>query len=546
MLSFLDQFNSARKCGVPLTGVETNDPAATMRSIAINCAAIKVNGKEISPPVLTWDCVGGFGAVAGTPSYENSIKLAEKINADMGGTAAASQPISMLEMIANEGQDGTPATLPAWTIIGMLNACDFFDKPEVRQGIWNLRDKFKRNGRMLVLLGIIVNLPQNLKSGDVVVMEDELPSDEELAAIVRRLDNQASRCCSGEECKKCSGTGIKIARPLSSEEAVERVVEAVKGLSAFGAEQVIAMALRAKTVEDQKIRCGFDLDHCWTAKRKQIEQIKGLSVFRDMDNGGFGAIGGLDEIKSYLTKVMNGKRKPKLIVWLDEIEKSGLDSQRSGGDDTSTDQEGELLKFMEDEKVFGIMLVGVPGCGKSQICKAMSPEFDRVVVRLDLGGLKEKWVGSSQDNLRVALKMIRAVGGKDTLWIATSNSINGLSDAMKSRFTDVFFFDMPTKEERLPIWNVWLKKMGLNDVPYENDEGWVARDIVHACDKADRLGETIAEAGTRINCEGVKSRETVALLRAGADKRYSSTTKRGLYEMPAPKRPVEAERAMAD
>ena len=560
-LSFIDQFSFARKSGVPLTGVETNDPSATAKMIAQNCARVKVQGKTIDPPVLTWDCMSGFNAVPRLAlenetadekksrelAFKTSQDLATKIN-DEYGVQAISQPLTFLEAIANDGKDGNPATLPAWTIVAMMNAGDFFDKPEVRQGVWNLRDKFKRNGRMLVLMGVVVELPNNLKSGDVVVMEDELPTDAELAAIAFRLDKQASRCNGevhkGDGCKHCNGTGIKIKRPLSSEESIERLVEAVKGLSAFGAEQVLAMSLRTTTVTTQKLQCGFDLDHAWTAKRKQIEQTKGLSIFRE--DFGFDSIGGLDEVKNYLTKLMNGKKKPKVVIWLDEIEKSGLDSSRSGSDDAGTDQEGELLKFMEDYKVFGIMLLGVPGCGKSQICKAMGGEFDRVVIRLDLGGLKDKWVGSSQQNLRCALKMIRAVAGEDALWVATSNSIDGLSAAMKSRFSDTFFFDLPTRSERLPIWNVWLKKYGLSDKPFENDDGWVARDIVHCCDKAFRLGETIAEAGTRISPEGTKTREGIKRMRSQAHQRYSSTTVRGLYEMPQQAIEHHEERAMAD
>lgn len=560
-LTFIDQLSAARKCGVPLTGVETNDPAATIRTIAQHCAKVKVQGQEINPPVLTWDCMSGLNAVPRLPlngdetpeekksreaAYKASLDLVTRLH-DKFGIAAISQPLAFLEAIADDGKDGDPATLPPWAIVGMYNASDFFDKPEVRQGIWNLRDKFKRNGRMLILMGIVIDLPNNLKSGDVVVMEDELPDDEALAAIVERLDKQASRCnCKGKkDCKNCGGTGTKSKRPLAGKDAIERLVEAVKGLSAFGAEQVLAMSLRASTVTDQKIPCGFDIDHAWTAKRKQIEQTKGLSIYRE--DTGFDAIGGLEEVKSYLVKLMHGKKQPKAVIWLDEIEKSGLDSNRSGSDDTSTDQEGELLKFMEDYKVFGIMFLGVPGCGKSQICKAMSAEFDRVVIRLDLGGLKDKWVGSSQQNLRCALKMIRSVAGDDALWVATSNSIDGLSAAMRSRFTDCFFFDLPTRAERKPIWDVWLKKYGLKDKPYAEDEGWVARDIVHCCDKAFRLGEPIAEAGTRIASEGVKTREDIKKMRLAAHERYSSTSERGLYKMPQqPAEKAVPERAMAD
>jgi AAA+ superfamily predicted ATPase len=120
---------------------------------------------------------------------------------------------------------------------------------------------------------------------------------------------------------------------------------------------------------------------------------------------------------------------------------------------------------------------------------------------------------------------------------------------MRSRFTDTFFFDLPTQEERDVIWDVICKKNGMADDTTRpaSDEGWVARDIVHCVEKAWTLCETIEEAATRINCEGIKTREDIKRLRAGADQRYSSTTYRGLYRMPARSVPlVEEQRAMAE
>jgi SpoVK/Ycf46/Vps4 family AAA+-type ATPase len=238
---------------------------------------------------------------------------------------------------------------------------------------------------------------------------------------------------------------------------------------------------------------------------------------------------------------MTGRKPPKLIVWLDEIEKTGL-ANRQDTSGVNQDQEGTLLSWMEDYDVFGVMLLGVPGCGKSAICKAVGAEFDRVVIRIDLGAMQGSLVGQSQNYIRSALKVVQAIGGSDTLWLATSNSISGLSGAMKSRFTDTFFFDLPPVEERRPIWDVWLKKNGLVGEPYAEDEGWVARNIKKCCDKAFRMSIPIAEAAAYITPVGLTDREEIKSLRAGADNRYLSASHPGVYKVP---KNIEPERALS-
>ncbi|MFA5767372.1 MAG: AAA family ATPase [Candidatus Paceibacterota bacterium] len=426
----------------------------------------------------------------------------------------------------------------------MHAALDWMDNPIVRQAIWNLRDKYKVTGRSLVLFSEVIQLPESLKN-DVIVIEEPMPNEEQLAECVKGLDARASACeCTRggqveprSSCKKCDGTGIKLKRPQASEDAIGSVVEAVKGLPYFGAEQVVAMALRGEPVEGQKPVCSIDLEHCWSSKRKQVEQTKGLSIHRGGEK--FDDLGGLDQIKTYLSRIMTGRRKPKVIVWLDEIEKTGL-ANRGDTSGVNQDQEGTLLSWMEDFDVFGVMLLGVPGCGKSAICKAVGAEFDRVVIRIDLGAMQDSLVGSSQKGIRAALKVVQAIGGNDTLWLATSNSIQGLSSAMKSRFTDTFFFDLPPREERLPIWNVWLKRYGLKDEPFAEDDGWVARNIKKCCDKAYRMDIPVAEAAAYITPVALTDREEIQALRASADNRYLSASTKGVYKVPKkPDAPTE-------
>jgi len=525
MLSFTEQFIAARRVGVPLIGVESNDPAATIKTILVECSET-----PRPSPVLAWDSASGIKGY-----NQSAMKAAAGLNDNMQIT----QPIEFLVQLAN------PETLPANSIVFMLGACDWLDNPVVKQAIWNLRDKFKASCKTLVLLSEVIILPANLKN-DVVIIDEPMPNEEQLTKLAKGLDKLASQCeCTGHgtnaprsSCKKCDGTGIKTKRPMADDEAISRVVESVKGLPHFGAEQVISMALRSEPVAGQKPKSGIDLEHCWVAKRKQVEQTKGLSIHRGGEK--FDDLGGLNQIKTYLSRIMTGKRQPKVIVWLDEIEKTGL-AARGDTSGVNQDQEGTLLSWMEDYDVFGVMLLGVPGCGKSAICKAVGAEFDRVVIRIDLGAMQGSLVGQSQTNIRSALKVVQAIGGTDTLWLATSNSISGLSSAMKSRFTDTFFFDLPPHEERRPIWNVWLNKYELKDEPFAEDDGWVARNIKKCCDKAYRMDISIAEAATYITPVGLTDREEIQNLRASADNRYLSASHEGVYKIP---KTVEPERAL--
>jgi len=510
MLSFTEQFIAARKVGVPLIGIESNDPAATIKTLLEQCCEV-----PRAAPLLSWNSASGI-----TGYNQTAAKSTSTLNDNP-------QIVSPVEFLVQIGSDDA---LPKNSIICMQAAMDWIDNPVVRQAMWNLRDKFKTTGKSLVLLSEIIQLPESLKN-DVVIIEEPMPNEEELAKCVKGLDKLASQCdcLASKSCKKCDGTGIKLKRPLASDEAVDRVVEAVKGLPYFGAEQVVAMALRSDTVKGQVPASGIDLEHCWVAKRKQVEQTKGLSIHRGGEK--FADLGGLDQIKTYLSRIMTGRKKPKVIVWLDEIEKTGL-ANRGDTSGVNQDQEGTLLSWMEDFDVFGVMLLGVPGCGKSAICKAVGAEFDRVVIRIDLGAMQGSLVGQSQTNIRAALKVVQAIGGTDTLWLATSNSISGLSSAMKSRFTDTFFFDLPPREERLPIWDVWTKKYKLNDTPFAEDEGWVARNIKKCCDKAFRMDISIAEAATYITPVGLTDREEIQSLRSSADNRYLSASHQGVYKIP--------------
>ena len=187
-------------------------------------------------------------------------------------------------------------------------------------------------------------------------------------------------------------------------------------------------------------------------------------------------IGGLEGLKEWL------KSKAQIFRRLDEAKKFGVDTPK------------------------GVLLVGMPGCGKSLAAKASARLFNVPLLRLDIGRLLGKYVGESEHNMRVALKTAESISpcilwideiekafaginqdggasditkrlfGQFLTWlqekentvfvVATANDITAFPPEFlrKGRFDEVFFIDLPNEEEREKIFKIHLEKRGkLND-----------------------------------------------------------------------------------
>lgn len=183
-------------------------------------------------------------------------------------------------------------------------------------------------------------------------------------------------------------------------------------------------------------------------------------------------IGGMDNLKIWLNK------KAQIFNNLDKAMKYGVDVPK------------------------GIMIIGMPGCGKSLAAKATASLFKIPLVRLDVGRLLGNYVGESEENMRKALKLSEAISpcalwideiekafagdfgtgsnaesttrlfGQFLTWmqekentvfiVATANDISNISPEFlrKSRFDELFFIDLPHGEERRKILEIHLKKRG--------------------------------------------------------------------------------------
>lgn len=157
----------------------------------------------------------------------------------------------------------------------------------------------------------------------------------------------------------------------------------------------------------------------------------------------------------------------------------------------------------------GVLITGVPGCGKSLTAKAMSSIWGLPLLKLDMGKIFGGLVGSSEENMRKAISTAEAIApsilwvdeiekglsgvkssgdsgtsarvfGTFLTWlqektkpvfvIATANDISALPPELlrKGRFDEIFFVDLPTFEERKKIFELHInKRIKDSDIPHE-------------------------------------------------------------------------------
>jgi hypothetical protein len=384
------------------------------------------------------------------------------------------------------------------TVLFLSNAHRFWSDPAVVQGIWNMRDVFKANGASLVLLSIPgALLPPELVQ-DVFIIDEPLPGPQDLERILFELYRSA---------------GLGAPDPETSHKAVDALI----GLGAFPAEQGAAMCLRKE---------GLDLHALWERKRRVIEEIPGLSVWSGSET--FDDIGGCNNVKRFLSAIVSGEEAPRVIVFCDEIEKAfaGTGTDTSG---TKTEMMGTILSWMQDREADGVIFIGPPGAAKSCIAKATGNSAGIPTIAFDLSAMQNSLIGASGERLRAALSVIDAVSQGRSLWIATCNAITTLPPELRRRFTlDTYFFDLPTAEERLQIWNIYKSKFGVSG-ELTMDDGWTGAEIKECCRKAYRLRLSLTEAAQYTVPVARSAAEQIKVLRQSASGKFLSASTPGIY-----------------
>jgi len=487
----IDQFIRARARGVPLIGITTADQPGTTAQLG--------RGLKPAQALIRWSCATGLQGL-NAPALQ-----------------AGFAPPGAADLQTVNPAEALPVALekaPAEACVVFCNADRFLDSlPSNAIAVCNaaeLRDPFKATGRTLVCLAPQWQPPAELSS-DILMLDEPLPAREALRAIVA---NEA--------------TNVEIAL---DEATLDRAADALAGLSAFAAEQATALGI-VRTDEGVSL----DVGALWTRKRRMISDTPGLQVYGGRER--FSDIGGNANIKWFLAGILAGNRRPRAIVFVDEIEKAlaGSAGDTSG---VTQDQLGVILAYMQDTEATGILMLGPPGAGKSAIAKAAGNEAGIPTIQLDLGGVKGGLVGQSEQQLRSALKVVTAVSDGRPLFLATCNSVATLPPELRRRFSlGTFFFDLPDPDERAAIWKIYLRKFGMEPVlgatreifgPVPPDKLWTGAEIRNCCDIADRRGISLAEAAAFVVPVAVANREAIEALRRQASDRYISASRPGLY-----------------
>lgn len=452
-LQLNDRIRAAVRVGVPILILRTADPAQAITNLT---------GVLAGKVLIQWDVVRGAVAV----NEASADKLTQSLK-DAGIEQKATTNAKPFLLFIR--------SLPVDSIVFMMNLHRFAsDDINVIQALWNLRDDFKSNKKAVIGLCPHMTLPAEL-SQDVLVMDEPLPTDTDLKAIAEGIYDSA-----------------QLPKPTPAE--MEKIVDASLGLAAFPAEQAMAMSITRK---------GMNIDELWERKRKLIAQTEGLSVVKPtvtLDD-----VGGVSNAKKFMRQVMNGAEPPRCFCFVDEGEKSFAGSSVGSGDTSGVSQNylGNFLTEMQEQNYSGVIFVGFPGSAKSMVAKAAGATAGVPTIQFDLAGMKNSLVGASEANLRKAFATIKAVSQGRCYFIMTANGIATLPPELKRRFRDgVFFFDLPVREEKDVIWQLYLKQYADRlkgiDLTLPNDEHWTGSEISTCVNNAYRFQISLTDASAYI------------------------------------------------
>ena len=482
-----------RKRGVPLVAIETPDPAATQNNAVDSLA-------NDETPAFSWDIVRGMRAL-----NECGVTTLEKLLGDKDPLILANATEALNVMAENT---------PAKALFFFHNAHLLMSQngqPVLTsiQAIWNCRDKFAKKGATLVLLAPIFIIPPEL-SRDVVVLTEDLPSRDELARVVDDM---------------CESAELEAPK----DEERKGVIDTLTGLSKFEAEQTIALSFT---------KSGIDRQELWKRKVRAIEQTQGLTVYRGKEK--LADVAGNRNAIRLMSDTLRGKLDCTCIVFADELDK-GMAAAGTDTSGTTQDQNKALLSYLQDYDAIAALFLGPPGTGKTLLAKALSGEFNKPLIMLDLGALKGSLVGQSEQNMRQALRVIHAISEGKALWIGACNRDAGLPPELRRRFSyQLLYFDLPNRDEKDAAWNVHTQRLMFRgqtvclredqtDRSAVNDDGWTGAEIRNCALKAYAMDIPLKDAARTIVPISKSAGDLVTALRRSANGRYVSASQDGIY-----------------
>ena len=500
MTDLIRQFVVARQRSVPLVAIQTADPSQTISNLMAGPMA------EDSAPIMQWDCSSGVMHLNTPGRAAIETVLGTKIMRE-----ETANPATWLQIMARLPAANRDSKQRG-SVVFLHNFHRFIEEIGIAQPFWNLRDSYKATGRMVVMLGPSFQLPPELVN-DVLVIDEPLPTLVEAKKIVSDLLSDAGG--------------------MPDEAEIDCATEAVAGLPAFAIEQTTALSLTRDKATKQ---IGFNLPQLWQRKLNIIRATPGLSAWQG--NNSFDNIGGNENIKQFIRRIFGKRNKYGAIVFIDEIEKALAGSSGSAADSSGTSQAvlGKLLTFMQDSEADGMLLLGVPGSGKTAVGKCTGSLSGIPTIFMSIGDMKGSLVGQTEQRVSNALKVVQSVSQGKTLFIATCNSIANLTPELRRRFwMGTWFFDLPDGTERKAIWDIYLKRYEMKrSKAMPSDDNWTGAEIESCCKLAAELGVSLLDASEYIVPTAESMGEDLTRLRTMASGRFLSASYRGKYRIDRP------------
>jgi ATP-dependent 26S proteasome regulatory subunit len=336
-------------------------------------------------------------------------------------------------------------------------AKEFPDITLLTRKIKNLSVKFKAQGKTLVFISAGCTIPMELEK-DMTRIDYKLPGREELRAVLHEL-------CAGLEA------------PYPRQD--EPVIDAAIGMTTVEAENAYAAVYQESHRFDPAL---IVKEKAAIVKKSGLLEV--IETSETMED-----IGGLEVMKEWLTA--------RSECFSDKARRFGVEPPK------------------------GMLLIGVPGSGKSLAIKAVASIWNRPCLRLDMGRIFGSLVGESENNMQSVLD-IAAASSPCVLWMdeiekglsgnqsgheshettrrvfqllltwmqekksdvfvaATANSVSSLPpELLRAGRIDVkFWVDLPDAVQRQDILKIHLRKRGRDIANYQDD---IVR-LVDACDK---------------------------------------------------------------
>lgn len=319
---------------------------------------------------------------------------------------------------------------------------DFLGERNIKIRLRQLAEKLRYYRKHIILVSSISYLPPELEKY-ITMLEMPLPGRSDLEIVLSQV--------------------VENAKVDLSNNLKKKLIDSALGMTEMEADLAYCLAV----VRDN---LGENSPRTVALEKEQIIKKSGILDYYQV-NESLKNVGGMDNLKN----------------WLKERKQAFDFKAQSWG--------------LAEPK--GVLLLGVPGCGKSLTAKCIASLWNMPLLRLDIGKVFQGEVGASESNIRRAIATAEAVA-PCVLWIdeiekglsgiqssgstdggttsrifstiltwmqekkhpvfvvATANDVSQLPPELlrKGRFDNIFFVDLPSEKDRKSIFSIHLKKNG--------------------------------------------------------------------------------------